>query len=106
MIDPLFAFLGIKSSHAVGGVAGGTVRYLIVGGNYLAGLASATVGLITAAWLTPSFYFAFIKFYPTWNDPSMEGSIGFLLGLTGMVICEGFMKLARRWAANPSVPTL
>lgn len=104
MADPLFVLLGLKSSHAVGGIAGGTVRHILLGGGWLKGVASVLAGLLCAVNLTPPSYFMAVYYFPQWADPSIELGICFLVGLTGLLLCDGFILLASRWSKDPKLP--
>ena len=104
MVDPLFVFLGIKTTHIGGGLAGGTVSHIIVGGNWKQWVASVTTGVFVSGYLTPGAYFLVAHYFPSIADPGIEGSIGFLIGLTAMLICRGFITLAQRWSRNPWIP--
>lgn len=101
MIETIF---GIKITHLVAGVAGGTVRYLLVGGGVVMAVTSVLAGSLTAGYLTTPAYFTIVKYFPGWADPSTEHAAGFLVGLTGLLICEGAMRYAKRWTDNPSFP--
>ena len=104
MIDPLFTLLGIKTTHIGGGLAGGTVSHIIVGGSWKQWTVSATAGVLGSGYLTPAAYFLVVHYVPSVADPGIEGSIGFLIGLTAMLICQGFMLSAQRWSKNPWFP--
>ncbi len=101
MIETIF---GVKITHLVAGVAGGTVRYLLAGGGIMMAVTSVLVGSLTAGYLTTPVYFALIRYFPDWADPSAEHAAGFLVGLTGLLICEGVMRYAKRWTENPTFP--
>lgn len=100
MIETIF---GIKITHLVAGVAGGTVRYLLIGGGWMMAFTSVVAGSLTAGYLTTPAYFTIIKYFPAWADPSAEHAAGFLVGLTGLLICEGAMRYAKRWTDNPTL---
>ncbi len=100
-------FLGISISHLIAGGLGGLVRVLTrpdqswlrrsggaFAGAALAGFATPVVGPIAATLLAK------------WNVPpeAVAGVCGFLLGLTGLSLCEGAIRLAERWRDDPKVP--
>lgn len=96
--------LGIKVTHVVAGIAGGTVRALLLGGGWVAAITSVVIGSITAGYVTTPAYYLALKWFPVPAEPSTEHAIGFLVGLTAMLICEGFLKYAKGWSRNPVVP--
>lgn len=105
-MDPLQGLIGIKLTHLLAGVAGGVVRAFLAGGSWLAAVSSVVVGSLTAGYLTTPVYTGAKSWFPALgNDTSSEHAIGFLVGLTAMLICEGVLKTARVWARNPSFPT-
>lgn len=104
-MDPVQALLGIKSTHLVAGVAGGIVRSFLTGGDWMTAVGSVVVGSLTAGYLTTPVYGGVKAYFPTLaNDVSAEHAIGFLVGLTAMLICEGVLRAARGWSKNPKFP--
>lgn len=101
MIETVF---GIKLTHILAGIAGGTVRALLVGGSWGMAVTSVVVGAITSGYLTTPLYSALIKYLPGWNDPSTEQALSFIVGLSAMVLCEGIMLYVKRWSKNPTIP--
>ena len=92
--------LGLNEGTATAGLLGGTVRGLIIQGGFVNGVASALVGAIAANYLAPA-----IAMSPTVNPWGWsEGTIGFLVGMCAMLICEGFLKWAKDWSTNPRIP--
>ncbi len=63
-MDPVQAVLGIKATHLVAGVAGGTVRALLSGGGWLAAISSVVIGSLTAGYLTTPVYAAAKAYFP------------------------------------------
>lgn len=103
-MDPLQTLIGIKLTHLLAGVAGGTVRAFMSGEGWLAAFSSVVVGSLTAGYLTGPVYLAAQKYVAIPVDPSTEHAIGFLVGLTAMLICEGVLKSARIWSRRPTIP--
>lgn len=103
-MDPLQQLIGIKVTHVLAGLAGGTVRALLMGGGWWAATASVTVGSLTAAYLTTPVYSLSVAYTPLARDPSSEHAVGFLVGLTAMLLCEGALRAARAWSRNPVLP--
>lgn len=92
--------LGLNEGTATAGLLGGTVRGLIIQGGWVNGIISAIVGCITANYMAPGIALS-TTFNPwTWS----EGTIGFVVGMTAMLLCEGIIKYAREWAAHPTLP--
>lgn len=103
-MDPLQAALGIKLSHLVAGIAGGIVRAFLAGSDFMTAIASVVVGSLTAGYLTTPVYKSLIVQFPATTDTSTEHAVGFLVGLTAMLICEGVLRYARTWSKNPKLP--
>jgi hypothetical protein len=63
------------------------------------------IGSLTAGYLTTPVYAAAKAWFPLLaGDASSEHAIGFLVGLTAMLICEGVTKAVRGWSNNPRLP--
>lgn len=104
-MDPVQGFLGIKMTHLIAGVAGGIVRAFLAGGDWTAAVASVVVGSLTAGYLTTPVYAGAKAYFPSLGaDMSSEHAIGFLVGLTAMLICEGVLRSARLWSKKPNIP--
>lgn len=103
-VDPIQAIFGVKATHLLAGVAGGTVRALLAGGGWFAAVTSVIIGSLTAAYLTTPSYQIATSYLALPVENSTEHAIGFLVGLTAMVVCEGTLKYAKSWARNPSLP--
>lgn len=95
----LFASLGINPSHMVAGLAGAFVR-TVVQGNRMSWeiLLGSVVGAICAIYLTP--------IVGTWlaldlANLAMNNGLAFAIGMIGMSLAEGLVRLAQRWAENP-----
>lgn len=104
-MDPLQSLIGIKLTHLLAGVAGGVVRAFLAGGSWVAAISSVVVGSLTAGYLTTPVYHGAKSWFPALgHDISSEHAIGFLVGLTAMLICEGVLRAARGWSKNPKLP--
>ena len=103
-MDPLQAFIGVKTSHLVAGIAGGVVRAFLSGSDMMTAIASVVIGSLTAGYLTTPVYKGLAANFPATADPSTEHAVGFLVGLTAMLICEGVLRYARQWSKNPRLP--
>ena len=103
-MDPVEAAVGIKLTHLIAGVAGGTVRAFLSGEGFLAAFSSVIVGSLTAGYLTTPVFAAVRSYVELPADPSSEHAIGFLVGLTAMLICEGVLRAVRGWAHRPHLP--
>lgn len=104
-MDPVQGLLGIKLTHLVAGIAGGIVRAFLAGGDWTAAVASVVVGSLTAGYLTTPVYAGAKAYFPSvGSDVSTEHAVGFLVGLTAMLICEGVLRAARGWSKTPKVP--
>ena len=106
VIDPLFAIFGIKTSHIGGGLAGGGMRFLLAGGSWRQAVVFVTAGVLASGYLTPGAYYMLTHYAPSFADPGVEGSVGFLVGLTAMLICEGFLALVKKWSEAPFIPSV
>lgn len=98
------SILGIKITHIAAGVAGGAVRALLMGGGWMAAFTAVLIGSLTAAYFTTPAYYLLSRYTSIPQEPSTEHAVGFLVGLTAMMICEGFLKYARGWSRNPTLP--
>lgn len=104
MSDPIHAYLGVKLAHLVAGFFGGLVRAIIHPKRsiYYA-VGACTVGALSAGYLTPLVLPVATK-WTTASVVSLSGSVGFLVGLCGLAVTEGIVKLARRWSDSPTIP--
>lgn len=104
-MDPLQTLIGIKLTHLFAGIAGGTVRAFLSGEGWLAAFSSVVVGSLTAGYLTGPVYLGAQRYVSLPPDPSSEHAIGFLVGLTAMLVCEGVLRWVRVWSQNPVIPS-
>ncbi|WP_156921919.1 hypothetical protein [Azorhizobium doebereinerae] len=100
------ALYGIKLAYLIAGAAGGIVRSLSKPGGGLIGLISATVaGMLLAGYLSPvvAVHAARWMASPDLTAASVEGMVGFLLGLSGMTGVEVVIRrVFRRLPSPPS----
>lgn len=94
-----FDGLGPKLPDIVAGFAGGVVNVFVMRRiAWFEALGSVVVGTLTAAYMGPWIA------RTVGLDP---GVAAFLVGLTGMALCQGFIEVARKWRPNwlpPSGP--
>ena len=99
-MEEMLAKLGLKSAHLITGLLGGAVG-LIFGKKKttlmgkLRSIGIVIVGAIVTGYVTPVILIA----KPHWENT--EHSIGFLVGIFGMGIIEGFMNLVKSFKKNP-----
>lgn len=96
--------IGVKITHVVAGIAGGAVRAFITGGGVFPAISSVFIGCLTAAYLTGPLYRLTIHSTPLPAEQGTENAIGFLVGLSAMLICDGVLRGMRQWSKNPSIP--
>lgn len=103
-LPPEPTILGIKLAHLVAGAAGGLARSLTnPGGSIMRHITTAVVGTIVAGYGTPAAAALTAHYLGVPDIPvaSMEGMVGFVLGLIGMSLCEALMRWARAWRDGP-----
>lgn len=102
MSDPFQQYVGIKASTLLAGFAGGVVRALMLPRiTPWQAFSSCIVGALTAGYLTP----VAMHWLPFADTTGGEGAVGYAIGLTSMILCEGIIVAARRWKAAPKLPT-
>lgn len=106
MFETIGAFLisiGINPSHVFAGLSGALVRTFIMGKRWTwETLMGSLVGALCAIYLTP--------ITGKWlglnlEDLSINNALAFALGMLGLSLAEGAVRLAQRWADNPKMPT-
>lgn len=103
-IPPEPALLGLKAAHLLAGAIGGLVRSLSrPGGSLMRHIGTAIVGTAVAGYGTPLGTHLAARWLasPEITVASLEGMVGFLLGLTGMSICEAAIRWVRMWRDGP-----
>ena len=98
------AQFGVKLSHIVAGLAGGTVRAFLSGSGVMAAIASVIVGAITAAYMTTPVSQIALKITGLPPANSTEHSVAFVVGLTAMLICEGTIRYVRAYTQTGQPP--
>lgn len=97
----LAAFLtsiGINPAHLIAGVAGAFVRAIIQGKKLTWELVTfVLVGALCATYLTPVVVM--------YLGVAATNGLAFGIGLIGMSLAEGVVKLVHRWSINPRLPT-
>jgi uncharacterized membrane protein YeiH len=105
-MDPLQTIIGIKLTNALAGIAGGTVRALLMRGPLSHSIGAVVIGCFTSSYTGPTAYAVALKYLPIIPvEPSTEHTISFLLGVTAMFVCEAAINKVRKWSANPILPT-
>lgn len=100
--DP--AIFGVKLAHLIAGAAGGLARSLThPGGSIMRHITTSIVGTVVAGYGTPAASAMAIRYIGMPDIPvaSVEGMMGFVLGLIGMSLCEALMRWARDWRDGP-----
>ena len=98
MNDPVTALLGIKVYHLLAGLAGGMVRAIIrPGGSTWSGVGTCIVGALTAAYWTPITAPWLSAYLESEANSSIEGATGFAIGVSGMAVAEGILRVAQNF---------
>lgn len=101
-LTALLAAIGINPAHFFAGLAGAIVRIAIQGKKFTFELVSgAFAGSLCAVYLAP--------LVARWLgldllDAAANSGLAFVLGMIGLSIAEGLVRVAQRWAANPKLP--
>lgn len=106
MLEGVSSFLvsiGINPTHLSAGLAGSLVRSFITSTKSKWEIFTGSlVGSLSAVYLTP-IVVAWFNMDAT--QLSSTNGIAFGIGMTGMSLAEGAVRMAQRWAANPKLPT-
>lgn len=106
MYDPITPFLisiGVNPTHLTAGLSGSLVRSLLTKGkSRWEVLTGSLVGTLCAVYMTP-IVIQWFSFDIT-QISSING-IAFGIGMIGMSLAEGAVRIAQRWANNPRLPT-
>jgi hypothetical protein len=103
-LPPEPTILGLKVAHLLAGGVGGLVRSLThPGGSIMRHVTTAIVGTAVAGYGTPIGAQVAARYLamPAVPVASLEGMVGFVLGLVGMSICEALLRWARIWRDGP-----
>jgi hypothetical protein len=91
-MDPLQTIIGIKLTNALAGIAGGTVRALLMRGPLSHSIGAVVIGCFTSSYTGPTAYAVALKYLPIIPvEPSTEH--------------EAAINKVRKWSANPILPT-
>lgn len=106
MLEAFSAYLvsiGIKPTFLFAGAAGAIVRTMLAKGRSMWEILSGVmIGTLSAIYITPVVI--------TWLNIDVSSldntnGIAFGIGMIGMSLAEGAVRLAQRWASNPRLPT-
>lgn len=103
-IPPEPTILGIKVAHLVAGGLGGLIRSLTnSGGSLSRHITSATVGAVMAGYGTPIGAYMAASYLAAPDIPpiSVEGLVGYMLGLTGLSLTDMVLRWIRAWRDRP-----
>lgn len=92
---------------AVAGALGGMVRlFSRPEESWIRRVGTATVGAVTAIYGTPVASPIVASYLAAYEVPiaGVSGLCGFLLGMIGLSVCEGTIRIAQRWRAKPTWP--
>lgn len=95
---------GIKIAHLLAGALGGLARSLMrPGGSIMRHVSTAIIGTLVAGYGTPLGVHLAARWVASPDIPaaSLEGMVGFVLGLTGMSLCESAIRWVRLWRDGP-----
>lgn len=102
MLESVSAFLiaiGINPTHLAAGLAGSIVRAMLTKARSKWEMFSVSiVGMFCATYLTPII----VKWIAL--DADTTNGVAFGIGLIGMSLAEGFVRMAQNWSVNPRLP--
>ncbi len=102
-ISALLVWLGINPSHLAAGAAGAVVRSLLAkGASKWEKITGGFVGMLCAGYLTPLVV--------QWmgldtSQISTINAVGFGIGLVGLSLAEGAVRMAQNWSEKPRLPS-
>lgn len=101
-LDPGQTFLGVKLGHVLAGAIGGIIRTLVKPRRtMLQNILGAITGVFVASYGTPILSVLADHYgLDTVPDESLEGALGFLLGLAGMSLCEAILNKISSWGKS------
>lgn len=87
---------GFNLDHIIAGFFGATVRSIVSKtGTIIERLISGATGAIFAVYFTPVIATLLVV------DPTMSSAVAFSIGLVGVYVAEGVMKVFKGYADNP-----
>lgn len=98
----LLASVGIDPSHLFAGLSGAFTRTVIQGKRLTWEIISGSfVGALCAIYLSPMI--------GRWmglelTDIAVNNGLAFAIGMIGLSLAEGLVRIAQRWANNPKLP--
>lgn len=99
-LGAFFAAIGINPTHLSAGLAGSLVRAIVLKArSKLELMSTGLVGTLCASYFTPII----VKWIEM--DPDTTNGVAFGIGLIGMSLAEGFLRMAHKWSENPQLPT-
>jgi hypothetical protein len=102
VLESVSAFLiaiGINPTHLAAGLAGSVVRAMLTKARSKWEMFSVSiVGMFCATYLTPII----VKWIAL--DADTTNGVAFGIGLIGMSLAEGFVRMAQNWSVNPRLP--
>jgi len=104
MNDWFLTYLNIKLSYLLAGAAGGIVRAFLIGTSIYTACASIIIGTLTATYMTSTVSDIYGAIFRVAVEPNFQHGVAFVVGLTAMLICEGLLRMARKWSKNPVFP--
>lgn len=101
-LTALLAAIGINPAHFFAGLAGAIVpiaiqgkkfTFEVVSGAFAGSLCAVYSAPLVARWLGLDLL-----------DAAANSGLAFVLGMIGLSIAEGLVRVAQSWAANPKLP--
>lgn len=101
-IPTVLISVGIEPSHLFAGLSGAFTRTVIQGKRLTWEILSGSfVGALCAIYLTP-LVGKWLGFDIA--DLAVNNGLAFAIGMIGLSLAEGIVRLAQRWASNPRLP--
>ena len=98
----LLSELGVRASDIVAGFFGGIVNaFVFRRSDPVSIIGSVVVGTVTAAYLTDWVVWNIVR----WGFGNPGQGTAFIVGLCGMMVCQGIVAMAKRIAMRGGVPT-
>ncbi len=91
--------IGVNPAHLFAGLAGAFVRMFIQGKKLTTEVISGSFGgALCAVYLAP-----LLAQWLNITDAAANGGLAFAIGMIGLSLAEGFVRIAQRWANNPRI---